>query len=173
MSADPTNNPNAQGTFLQFFYISFEYQQQSPKEAWTQSWTWKVWVWEDVMQLVVPELPEAGGHSCEVCGCRTPPCSQTGADVGQESAQSLPSRRCTAAPAQGQLQRPEGTATHSQASPPLTRCTVCQPTWLQSDTNGEDISCEQNTPPGFLSKLDSCTEIWLTNVSRSQAHGTK
>lgn len=79
---------------------------------------------KDTVLWAVPELPRAGGRSCEVCGCRTPPCIRTGADVGLAYAPSLLSRRYTAASVQGQLLHPGDTATHSQASPPLTCCSV-------------------------------------------------
>lgn len=49
----------------------------------------------------LPELPEARSRSCEVGGCRTPPCTPTGADAGPESDPGPRSRRCPSPPAPG------------------------------------------------------------------------
>lgn len=81
------------------------------------------------------------GHSCGVCGCRTPPCSQSGANVGPESALSPPSQRYIASPAQWLLLCSKDTAIRSLNSPPLTCCSVCHTTRPQSDTKRENTSC--------------------------------
>lgn len=69
-----------------------------------------------VMSYVVPGLPEARDHSCQVCGYRIPPYSKTGADAGPENVLNPQSRRYTAALAQRQVLCPEDAATRSLAS---------------------------------------------------------
>lgn len=53
----------------------------------------------------LPRPPEARGRSCGVGGCRTPPCTPTGADAGPGSDPGPPSRRCPSPP--GRPWRPQ------------------------------------------------------------------
>ena len=88
----------------------------------------------------VPEPPGAGGHSSGACGCRTPPCSPSGAAAGPESDPGPPSQRYTTALAPGVAPCPEDAET-CLVSPQLTWRNVCAAAYPDTHINPHHTQC--------------------------------